>query len=134
MNELIRQEAEKKINQARYAVDIVEEARQKHKKLAKDVLEEFMGVFAGMAAYFQPAPPGMPEKASADPKQFRVYSQLTVDVAAKLAPYQSPTFKAIAVMAPAPAEKPAEAPGKVIELDDPVSASRVYQRIMQRVR
>jgi hypothetical protein len=75
------------------------------RKMAKEVLDEFMIVFAGMAAAYQPLPPGSQQtKPGADANLFEKWARLAVETAAKLAPYQSPTFRAI-VVAPPPAEK-----------------------------
>jgi hypothetical protein len=102
-------------------------AQAEGRKLAKEVLDDFMVLFAGS----QP-----------DEAKFEKYARLAIATAADLAPYQSPTFKAIAVMAP---QIPALGGGDVLSLehavemsvDDPVQVSRVYRFIMtgeQRAR
>ncbi|MEA2934534.1 MAG: hypothetical protein QOD74_1180 [Variibacter sp.] len=72
------------------------------RKLAKEVFEDFMGLFAGIAAFYQPLAPGQPTPAGRRPDEskFEKYARLAVGTAADLAPYQSPAFKAIAVMTP----------------------------------
>ena len=57
-----------------------------------------MTLFAGMAARFQPHPDN---NKGGDEEKFDKYAALAVDCAHKLAPYQSPTFRAL-VVAPAP--------------------------------
>src|SRR5512147_1620061 len=87
-----------KTEEARIAV---ERARGSGVKLGKEVLEEFMMLFAGMAAAYQPLPPGMaaPSGRMPDENRFLVYAKLTVGTAKALADFQSPKFKAIMVAA-----------------------------------
>jgi hypothetical protein len=119
-------------------------AQAEGRKLAKEVLDDFMVLFAGMAAHHQPMPRGQaaPPGRQPDEAKFEKYARLAIATAADLAPYQSPTFKAIAVMAP---QIPALGGGDVLSLehavemsvDDPVQVSRVYRFIMtgeQRAR
>jgi hypothetical protein len=58
------------------------------KKLARDVLEDFMLRFADMASK------------EADPGKFERYARFAVHCAQSLAPYQSPTFKAVTLIPP----------------------------------
>jgi len=79
------------------------------KKLATDVLEDFMNLFAGMAAFYQPMPDGtIPPNRRPDENKFEKYARLTIKVAGELAPYQSATFRAILAAAPAPKTQPGE--------------------------
>lgn len=71
------------------------------KKLAKEVLEDFMVLFAGIAGTHQPYPPAQPQNPNYDAEKFERFARLTVDAAKELAKYQSPQFRAI-VVAPAP--------------------------------
>ncbi len=91
------------IEKALIAEQIIARAEMRGEKLAKEVLNDFMKLFAGMAAVFQPVAPNQPIPVGRDPndEKFDKYARLAVDTAAKLAPYQSPTFRAI-VVAPAP--------------------------------
>jgi hypothetical protein len=102
----------KTIERAIIAEQIVERASMSGKKLAKEVLDDFMHLFAGMAAAYQPLPPGMvaPPGKAVDETKFLTYAKLAIDTAAELGPYQSPRLKAIAVhVAPtAPIDKPGE--------------------------
>lgn len=88
---------------AEIAAKTVADARVQNRKLAKEVLEEFMHLFAGLAARHQPLPRGI---TNTDPKRdpdeglFDRYAVLAVDCARKLAPYQSPTFQAIMIAPP----------------------------------
>ena len=106
------------------------------KKLGKEILEEFMMVFAGMAASYQPAPPGQPPRPNQDEVKFRQYAELAVDTADRLADFQSPKFRAIAVTAPpADPNRPAPVPGddaKIVELAkvDPQRAADSYRRFI----
>lgn len=74
----------------------VADAKASGKKLAKEVLEDFMHLFAGMAAYYQPTPSEAPQQnRNGNETKFRDYAVLACSTAADLAKYQSPTFKAI---------------------------------------
>lgn len=109
--------------------------RAKKSKLAIDVLEEFMRVFAGMAARQQPRYDSDGKLIAGNPGEFERWARLTVVTADRLAPYQSPTFKALAVVAPPPQDQPNRPDltreGNVVKLNDPVRAARVYAQIMK---
>jgi len=99
------------------------------KKLAKEVIEDFMLRYAEMAAHVQPAPPGAPPNPHADEDKFWSWPEAAIDCAVKLAPYQSPTFKAVTVVPPPPA--PPSVPEHInFARLDPEEAMRVYKRIM----
>ena len=85
---------------------ITGEASMAGKKLAKEVLDDFMNLFAGMAAVYQPLAPGHIARPGTAPDEakFEKYARLTVETARALAPFQSPTFRAI-VIAPPPPER-----------------------------
>ena len=104
------------------------------RKLGKEVLYEFMTVFAGMAASVQPAPPGQINQ-HADEAKFQTWATLAVDTAYKLAQFESPKYRAIAVFEqPAP---PPPRPGddaKVIDINDPVALARIYRRVITASR
>jgi hypothetical protein len=104
-------------------------------KLAKDVLSEFMHIFAGRAAFHQPLPPGVDQtgRQPNEPK-FLEYARLTIDAARALAPYQSPTYKAIQVMAPPGPSEPKLIGNDNRDLDDPVALQRFYQKSLKLVR
>jgi hypothetical protein len=96
--------AERNLIAAREAEARVAAAQASGRKLGKDVLDEFMHLFAGMAATYQPMPPGVavPQGRKPDEAQFEKYARLAVHCAQKLAPYQSPTFQAIMIAPPPP--------------------------------
>lgn len=121
---------------AEIAARTVMDARVAGKKLAKEVLEEFMFLFAGMAATYQPLPPGTitPPGHEPDPAKFNEYARLTVHCASKLAPYQSPTFAAIAISTPGLPVPSQPSGDNVIRLDDPIALARVYARIVSGSR
>lgn len=100
------------IERAIIAEQIVERATMSGKKLAKEVLDDFMHLFAGMAAAYQPLPPGMvaPAGKAQDEAKFLTYAKLAIDTAAELGPYQSPRLKAIQVHAvpTAPIDQPGQ--------------------------
>src|SRR5262245_17533781 len=62
-------------------------------KLGKDVLASYMLTFDQMA---------QDAKRQGDHAAFRQYAALAVETAHKLAPYQSPTFRAVLLQAPPP--------------------------------
>lgn len=121
---------------ARQAQQEVDKARAANTKLGKDVLEEFMKTFAGMAAYYQPVPEGMPIPSGRKPSEdkFLTYARLTVETARDLANFQSPRFRAVQIMTP-PANPllPAKA-GNVHTIDDPAAVARLYQNMVKQVR
>jgi hypothetical protein len=85
------------VQKALIAARTVAEAKMSGKKLAKEVLEDFMLLFAGMAGDFQTTPPGAAPNPRADEDKFWKFAQAAIDCAHKLAPYQSPTFRAVVV-------------------------------------
>ncbi len=91
------------IERAIIAEQVVARAEMTGRKLAKEVLDDFMQLFAGMAAMYQPLPPGAPTPPgrAPDESKFEKYATLAVGTATQLAKYQSPTFRAVMV-APAP--------------------------------
>lgn len=88
---------------ANIAAREVADARFEGKKLAKERLAEMLDMFIGMAAVFQPDNPRQvavdPSKSNphADEERFLTYIREAKQVAIALAPYQSPTFRAIAI-------------------------------------
>jgi hypothetical protein len=79
----------------------VADAKRAGRKLGVQLLDDFAQLFGSLAAFYQPHPAGMAPNPNADPVQFEKWSRLAVETAARLAPYQSPTYRAI-VTAPAP--------------------------------
>lgn len=82
------------------------------KKMAKTVLEEFMVMFSGLAAAFQPLGTGPSGTVTAADMEawagskregaFERYAKLAMKTASDLADYQSPKFAAVHVAAPPP--------------------------------
>jgi hypothetical protein len=101
---------ERELIAARQAEKRVDEAVNSGRKLAKDVLDDFMHLFASVAASYQPlsekALEAMTEaerkKRKPNPVEFEKWARLAVHCAQKLAPYQSPTFQAIMTAPPPP--------------------------------
>jgi hypothetical protein len=70
-------------------------AQKERRKLGKEILDDFMQLFARMAAFYQPTPPSAAVKnPNADETTFLIYAKLAVDTAYKLAEFQSPKFRA----------------------------------------
>lgn len=119
-------------------------AKASGKKLAKEVLDEFMQLFAGMAAYYQPTPATVPQQnANQDESKFKEYAVLACEQAAELAQYQSPKLRAILMPLPPPGDQPgrlieatANAPGgqNVTPLStDPEVLQQIYRRRIAQV-
>lgn len=83
----------------------VAKVRAAGKKLAIEVLSEAMNFFYGLAAYYQPNPTNL----KANEQLFHTYMDKAGNLAAKLAPYESPRLSAISV---------AHTPMDLSELDD----------------
>jgi|SRR5882672_88662 len=127
------------------AAEVVANAKATNTPLAKDILERFMLVFAGQAAVHQPRPDGLGGMLG-NSKEFERWARLSVDCAGKLAPYQSPTFRAVMVTTPGsgleggvpmPSPRPGEGQGEVIDetgnvvpFGNAMAVARVYQRII----
>lgn len=128
---------------------MVEAVRANGQKLAVDVLQEFMTLFAGLAAHHQPLPPGMPVPLGRVPDEgkFEKWARLTVETAADLAPFQSPKYAAIRLHTVPNPGMPGATPlaepvmpgddaklveGRVARIDDPIVLQRTYREIMIR--
>lgn len=99
-------------------------------KLCKDILAESANFCAGMMAYYQPKKDkdGNVVWATGQEEKFLRYMDRACLFAARGAPYQSGTFKAIAVM---DMSHPIEAKAENVELlDDDNGAMRVYRRLV----
>lgn len=119
----------------------VNKAALKNVKLGKDVLEDYTFAFAALAGFYQnqvvKALQASTEPTKADLAGFEKWGRLTAETAKSLADFQSPKFKAIAVMAPPPEiphQKPGEIDGKVVPLHDAVALARIYAQTMKQVR
>lgn len=109
------------IEKAIVAERIMNEAAMSGRKLAKEVLEEFMVMFGGLAGAFQPThtDPKVPKDAPLTPAELEVwaksyrepvfekYAKLALKAATELADFQSPRLANVQTAAPAP-----ERPGK----------------------
>lgn len=113
------------------------------KRLAKDVLDEFMHLFAGMAAHYQPVSEDPPEGVSVekhkkrlagvDEPKFLIYAKLAVQTAEALADFQSPKFKAHHVVIAPEAPAPRQIEGNVVQLNDPIALARIYNNMIKQV-
>jgi len=121
------------IEKSLIAAQTVTDANAAGKKLAKDVLEEIMHRMAEMAARLQPSLPGDPPNPHADEAKFWKCTEAAIHCASKLAPFQSPTLRAIDVAAPSPIERPLLNQAEVIPIDDPVALARFYHQAVNRV-
>jgi hypothetical protein len=94
---LSRRTLEKREYEARIAKNQIADARKRHEKLAKELLSQFMHKFAELAAKFQPTLANGKRNPRWDEDKYKEWALMAVDVAKALAPYQSPTFKAIRI-------------------------------------
>lgn len=67
------------------------------KKLGKEVLDDLMNLYMGLVAYYQPWPPSKGANPKEDLGKFNYYAERASDVAAALAPFQSPKLSAVAI-------------------------------------
>jgi hypothetical protein len=81
--------------------------RSEGKALAKDALALFLEIFMGRASHYQPRPrqdgdDRVEQNRHANEELFEKWARLSVECAKALAPFQSPTFRAIVVTPPPP--------------------------------
>jgi hypothetical protein len=114
--------------------------RKQGRKRAVEVLDEFMFSVGGMAAMYQNriiAPPAGQEAVSqADVEMFKWAVEMTEKFAKALAPFQSPTYRAINVTVGAgdiPPPTPAQIADQGKTIDDPQALMRFYQANMKRI-
>jgi hypothetical protein len=65
-------------------------------RLGKEVLEQYMEMFDALAQHYRP----IPESPHSDEGKFTKYATATCDCAKALAPYQSPTYRAVIMTSP----------------------------------
>jgi hypothetical protein len=121
------------VEKAIIAEQVTQRAQMQGRKLAKEVLDDFMTVFTGMAARVQPtyAADGR-TLIGGDPNEFERWAVHARDTATALAKYQSPTMRAIEVRQ-APQEAPLSAGANVLDLvanKTPMDAANVYRRLI----
>jgi hypothetical protein len=92
------------LERAVVAERIMNQTQMAGRKLGKEVLEEFMIVFSGIAAAHQPASAAEIAAWSNSPREamFEKYAKLAVKAAHDLADFQSPKLAAVHIAAPAP--------------------------------
>lgn len=113
----------------------ITEARTKGRKLGKEMLWDIAELLLGMAAVYQPNHPNIPKgdprsNVHADEDKFRFYIRNAADVARYLADFQSPKFKAIAVV-PAPDEFPNSFP-QLKPSGKAIGALEAYQQLRDK--
>lgn len=115
----------------------------RHKRLAKDEMEDVLLIIKGIVARYQgvayKAAPGDVGYSKAAWLDLREWLELFVATGMKLAEFQSPKFKAIGFFPPAPAVEPMRVieaiPGQadnVVQINDPVRALGAYKRMLER--
>lgn len=131
---------------AEIAAKTMMETKRPGRKLGKTVLDDFMHLFGNLASHFQVTYDDImrgrsdPDTAKREAMEYREaqfirYTELAIQCARYLAPYQSPTYAKM----PAPQDFAAMAnPMKtidqngnnVIDLKDPIAIARVYHSMM----
>lgn len=90
------------VERALFAERVMAEQQGKPgKKLGREVVEDFMHLFAGMAAVHQPLPPGVtiaPPGHEPDREKFDKYAAMAVDAGYKLAEFQSPKISRVTMV------------------------------------
>lgn len=76
----------------------------------------------------------MPENQAGDWATFKAWLEFYVDAPGKLAEFQSPKFKAIAVAPPNSVLPAAPHEQRVISMDDPIALQQVYERRLKAIR
>jgi hypothetical protein len=90
--------------QALSAERVLAKAKVSGRRLGKEVLDYYMHVFAEIADSERAAAlTEKPENAREHEARFERFAKYAIDCAHKLAPYQSPTFRAV-VVAPSPSQ------------------------------
>lgn len=85
------------------AAAVISGEEVKGRKRAIAVMWDFMELFAGYAAYYQPTPPTAPQQnVNQNESKFLEYAKLACATATQLAPFQSPTFRSIQAPLPPP--------------------------------
>lgn len=97
------------LEKALIAERAVADARARALPLGREVLDKFMQIFSGMAAYYQPDLRSPASKPQGNEDKFEKYARLAIEAAKLLAPFQSPTMKAITIQPLLP-EYPTAAP------------------------
>ena len=119
---------------AQQAQDEVNKAKIAKIKLAKDVLEDYVGAFHNIAAVYQNrVAAAYARGVEPNPKDldaFEKWGTLTAQTAKNLAEFQSPKFKAIAISSPPPSVNPAN---DIIDLQatDPIAQMKAYQKLIR---
>lgn len=103
------------------------DAKAAGRKIAKDVLDDFMTLFAGAAAYYQPK---AGNEGVADETKFLSYATLAIDCAKALAPFQSPTFRSITLQPADPEATTEPLAPQLKRAKTPAEISRVYAQLM----
>lgn len=119
--------------QIRQAIVAHDRAKATGKKMAIDVLDDLMNTFLGGAAHYQPNLANPTAKPLADEGKFLAYAERAMDCAARLAKYQSPTFKGIMYQAPVTPQQPlpnTSDDDNVVYINDPVAALRAYRNCL----
>ena len=124
------------IERALLAEKIVERAQMTGEKLAKEYLNDFLKLFAGMAEFYQPTFPGMVQQnQNGNEAKFERWADKAMYAAKELAKYQSPQYRAIAVTTQPgigmPGDSARPVGGNVIDISDQTAVARTYREIMQ---
>ena len=112
------------------------EATGQQKTLATDVLSYWMNIASNYATAYQPALPGERPNPHQDDEKFWKAMEACVAVARTLAPYQSPTYKALSIKHSSDGVKPVdqEAVYAAIEKRGGYQARKLLKQFFRKVR
>jgi hypothetical protein len=102
-------------------------------KRAKDIMADFSTLFAGLAVAYQPAqgPDGIPVWRDKEHREnFFALAHKAMLYSNWAAPYQDPTYRAIAVVSAASDAFARGQPSNVVEIRDAQTAANEYRRIV----
>jgi hypothetical protein len=114
----------------------ISEIKRQGRKRAVEVLDELMHTAVGAAASYQQRMLAAGDKAAAgDIELFWLAMKCAGDFAKALAPFQSPTFKAIAVTVGPPDQAVPAAANDLgrVTTDDPAVLLRIYQQTIKQI-
>lgn len=117
--------------QAEAAKELIGEVLKQNRRLAKHVLHDFMVLFQERAMGSLAQNEGGTGTVT-KMEDFKEWAKLACTCAEKLAPYQSPTFKAVSISAPPPIPPAGDNPNNVTQMPlDSNSLARMYQRMIR---
>ncbi len=115
------------------AGEIANAVNAPRRKLAKEHLEDLLEIAVGCVAHYQPCVLSGTPNANENLDRFKDWFRIASDLAMKLAHFQSPTYRAIAVMAACEASVRPPVPQLQddFEMDPATRAQQAYLRLIR---